>query len=477
MKRTLIILTLIILTMDSIAQIAFIKHFGEFSGQGNSLIINSSGNYIIAGSKTVYSKDYQFCAYELNTYGDILGLKDYGTDSVEEANQIIQTIDGGYATVGYSMSLHGSYRNIYFIKTTNAGIVSWTKHIGGLGYENGTSIVQTVSGEYFIGGTSKYKSDGLFDFYLVKTDINGDTLWTKKYGGIQNEEANSMHQTSDGGFILSGYSESFSFGSKDFYLVKTNSIGDTLWTKHYGGKLGEISNSVRQTSDGGYIMIGNSESFGLSTENMYVVKTNSIGDTLWTKTYGQVGRYSGGFDIIQTKDGGYAATGFIKTAYPYGFTDLYLVKIDVYGNVQWEKEFKIEPTNIFYTGSRGLSILQTSDGGFAISGYWTSGSTSELLFIKTDNKGTVGLNELQSNSAFTVFPNPFNQSATLQFENSQNKKCTLTLFDSEGRIVRTISNIISDNIEIERNNLKSGLYFYQLRTDAELCATGKFIIE
>jgi len=224
-------------------------------------------------------------------------------------------------------------------------------------------------------------------------------------------------------------------------------------------------------------MTGYSQTFGISTENMYVVKTNSIGDTLWTKTYGQFGRYSWGNDIIQTTDGGYAVTGLIKTASTNGGSDLYLVKIDAVGNVQWEKEFKIEPTNTAYTSSDGRSILQTPDGGFAISGAWFSGSTYELLFFKTDNNGTVGLSQLQTNFTFTVFPNPFNQSATLQFENSQNEKHKLTIYDSEGRLLSTTVNTISDKIEIKRNNLCSGLYFFQLRTDKEIRATGKLIIE
>ena len=475
MKKTIIILTLFILTLNLSAQNNFITHYGEFTGQGNSLIINSNGNYIIAGRKNQASNFDQFCTYELNINGNTLWLEHYGTDSLEQANQIIQTIDGGYATIGMSSGYMSNYRTIYFVKTTNTGVVSWTKQIGGQGQENGNSIVQTVSGEYYIGGTSNYNSNGLFDFYLLKTDINGDTLWTKKYGGNQNEEANSIRQTSDGGFVLSGYSESF--GSKDFYLVKTNSNGDTLWTNHYGGNLVEISKSVRQTSDGGYIMTGYSESFGISTENMYVVKTNSIGDTLWTKTYGQVGRYSRGNDIIQTGDGGFAITGLIKTASSNGGYDLYLVKIDASGNVQWEKEFKIEPTNTSFTSSDGRSILQTSDGGFAISGAWFSCSTFELLFIKTNSNATVKLSELHTHTSFSIFPNPFCHSTTLQFENLQKENYTLTLFDIEGRLVSTITNIVSEKIEIERNNLTNGIYYFQLRTEHEIRATGKVIIE
>ena len=477
MKTTLILIVAFCgMTIESFSQISFIRHYGEFTGQGNSLIINSNSNYVIAGRKNQSFNSDQFCSYELNNFGDTLWLKHYGTDSLEQANQIIQTMDGGYATIGLSSGYWSSYRNIYLVKTTNTGAVSWTKQIGGQGQENGSAIFQSTSGEYFIGGTSSYNSNGLLDYYLVKTDVNGDTLWTKKYGGIQNEEATSMQQTSDGGIILSGYSESFSFGSKDFYLIKTNSIGDTLWTNHYGGNSDEISKSVKQTSDGGYIMTGYSQSFGISTENMYVVKTNSVGDTLWTKTYGKSGRYSLGNDILQTTDGGYAVTGLIKTASANGGYDLYLVKIDAFGNVQWEKEFKIEPTNTAFTSSEGRSILQTSDGGFAISGTWFSGSTYELLFIKTDNNGTVGTEDLINNVSFNLFPNPFNQFATLEFDNSAKEVFTLTIYNIQGQLVRTMTNINSNIVKINRQNLTNGFYVFRLQSESKN-VTGKIIIE
>lgn len=469
MKKMLLILpAFCILTIDSFAQITFIKHYGEFTGQGNSLIVNSNNNYIIAGRKSSTA-----ITYELNIYGDTLWLKQYGTDSLTQTNQIIQTIDGGYAAVGSSTGFYGSYRNIYLVKTTNTGSVSWTKQIGGMGQENGTSIVQIGSGEYFIGGTSTYNSNGLFDFYLLKTDINGDTLWTKKYGGSQNDEANSMRQTSDGGFILSGYSESFSYGSKDFYLVKTNSFGDTLWTKHYGGSSEEISKAVRQTSDGGYILTGYSKSFGISTENMYVVKTNSFGDTLWTKTYGQAGRLSWGKDIIQTTDGGYAVTGLIKIANANVAIALYLVKIDAFGNVQWEKEYNCDPTNT--SRADGRSILQTADGGFAISGAWFSGSTYELLFIKTNNNGTIGIEELKTNSTFNISPNPFSYSTTLQTDKFF-KDATVTVYNSCGQTAKQIKNISGQTITLLRDNLPSGLYFIRLTQDNEIFTADKLII-
>ncbi len=476
MKRILYVLTLTFISLSAIAQATFIKHYGDSSGDGNSLIINSSNNYIIAGKKHTTNSD-QFTICELNISGDTLWQKDYGTILQEEANQIIETYDGGYALVGYSAEWLDSYSSIYFIKTTNTGTLAWTKQIGGLGHETANSIIQTDAGEYYIAGSSSYNTNGLFDFLLVKTDVNGDTIWTKKYGGSLNEKASSMRQTVDGGFIISGYTESYVPDSTNIYLVRVDSNGDTVWTKHYGGSLEEISSSVRETSDGGYVLTGSTQSFGVANENLYVIKTNSNGDTMWTKTYGQPDRYSKGNDIIQTNDGGYAIAGLIKTASSNGGYDLYIIKINEVGMLEWESEFKIEPSISLFTSSDGRSILQTPDGGFAISGKWYSGSGSELLFVKLNSNGTVRTNELPSNSLCKVFPNPFSQSTILQCENSGTEDYILTLFDREGRNLRTVKTVSSDHIEIERGNLASGIYFYQLRSNREIIATGKFIIE
>lgn len=477
MKQAFIYLAIFYsLTFESMAQITFLKHYGPVSGQGNSLIINSNGNYIIAGRRIQSSGVDQFCTYELDIYGDTLWLKHYGTDSMEQANQIIQTNDGGYASIGFSSGYWTNYRNIYLVKTNNIGDTGWTKQIGGQGHENGTAIVQLNTGEYIIGGTSDFNSNGLFDFYLIKTDINGDTIWTRKYGGTLNEESNSMRRTFEGGYILSGYTESYSNGMKDFYLVRTDSIGDTLWTKHYGGSLDDVSLSVRQTSDSGFVMAGYSESFGISTQNMYIIKTNSVGDTIWTKTFGQPTRYSLGNDIIQTSDGGYAITGLIKTTIPTAAFDFYLVRLDALGSWMWEKEIKVEPSIPNSTSSEGKSILQTPDGGFAIAGRYASGIGFELLFIKTDSSGIVGINELKNPESFKVFPNPFNESATISFKNI-GSNYNLNLYNSQGKIVFTSSNLSAEEFQINRNNLSSGLYLIELVTNKGLSVTQKMIIE
>ncbi|MFH1010077.1 MAG: hypothetical protein V1784_02440, partial [bacterium] len=135
-----------------------------------------------------------------------------------------------------------------------------------------------------------------------------DTLWTRTYGGSSYEDAYSVQQTADGGYVLAGYTETFGGGNGDVYLVKTNSQGDTLWTRTYGGSTWDWAESVQQTSDGGYIMAGVTNSFGAGNEDFYLVKTNSQGDTLWTRTYGG-NNADDALSVQQTADGGYIVAG------------------------------------------------------------------------------------------------------------------------------------------------------------------------
>src|SRR6218665_822688 len=185
---------------------------------------------------------------------------------------MIPTNDGGYAMIGYSAPNYStSPTKIYLVKTQASGDTSWTRSYGGLGNEHGASIVQTAAGNYFIGGRTKYSSNGQFDFYLMKTNAAGDTLWTKKYGGSGNEEITSIVQSSDGGIVMAGYTESYGNGSKDMYLVKVDANGNLLWSKTYGGPLPEVANALRATPDGGYILAGNRNYALMTVGTMYIV--------------------------------------------------------------------------------------------------------------------------------------------------------------------------------------------------------------
>jgi len=195
---------------------------------------------------------------------------------------------------------------------------------------------------------------------LLKTDSDGNTLWTRTYGGSSDEKGYSAQLTSDGGYIIAGYTGSFGAGRSDVYLLKTDSSGDTLWTRTCGGSDSDCGYSVQQTSDGGYIIAGETESFGAGDDDVYLVKTDSDGDTLWTRSYGGSG-YDRGRSVQQTSDGGYIIAGYTNS-FGAGNTDVWLLRTDSSGDTLWTRTYGEMPYDY------GHSVELTSDGGYIIAG-------------------------------------------------------------------------------------------------------------
>ncbi|MCK4584814.1 hypothetical protein KAU13_05300, partial [candidate division WOR-3 bacterium] len=206
----------------------------------------------------------------------------------------------------------------------------WTKTYGGSNQDRGYSVQQTSDGGYIIAGWTESFGAGGEDVYLIKTDSLGDSLWTKTYGYSTSDFGYSVQQTTDGGYIIVGCTYPFGAAFVDVYLIKTDADGNPLWTNEYGGEFSDLGHSVQQTSDGGYIIAGKTTSFGLFDSDIYVLKTNSNGDTLWTKTYGGPDVESG-TAVQQTSDGGYIISGATKPFGP-GDGDVYLIKTDENGD-------------------------------------------------------------------------------------------------------------------------------------------------
>ena len=206
----------------------------------------------------------------------------------------------------------------------------WERTYGGAGNEGGNAVRQTQDGGYIVsGGTTSYGNG--YQVYLVKTNASGDTLWTRTYGGAGSDEGYSVQQTQDTGYIVSGYTNSFG-NFTQVYLIKTNASGDTLWTRYYGGMGEDVGYSAQQTSDGGYVVAGLTGFY--PDYQVCLIKTNASGDTLWTKTYGGTGDDDGN-SVQQTSDGGYIVAGRYDA---FGTNpQVYLIKTDANGNVGVEE--------------------------------------------------------------------------------------------------------------------------------------------
>jgi len=296
--------------------------------------------------------------------GDTLWTRTYGGRSHDLGQSVQQTSDGGYIIAGSTESFGAGYEDVYLVKTDSSGDTLWTRSYGGSYEDVGYSIRQTSDGGYIIAAYTQSFGAGSTDVYLLKTNSSGDTLWTRTYGGSDCDGSSSVEQTSDGGYIIAGYTESFSAGGYDVYLLKTDSSGDTLWTRTYGGSYDEVGWAVQQTSDGGYITAGYTLSFGAGGYDVYLLKTDPSGDTLWTRTYG--GRsHEWGRSVQQTSDAGYIIAGH-TLSFGAGSYDVYLLKTDPSGDTLWTRTYGGSDSD----GS--LSVRQTSDGGYIIGGFTES---------------------------------------------------------------------------------------------------------
>jgi hypothetical protein len=265
---------------------------------GNSVQQTNDGGYILAGSRLI----------KTDADGNEIWSKAIFSRDVKQAD------DGGYIINGSRL-----------IKTDAAGNEIWSKAIGG------QDVKQTNDGGYII--TGKTYSVSIYpDVDLIKTTADGDTMWRKIFGGTKEDIGSAVQQTNDGGYIITGATFSFGAGHGDVYLIKTTETGDTMWIKTFGGIQRDEGVAVQQTDDGGYIIVGFTYSFGAGGKDVYLIKTTATGETMWTKTFGGAGNDRGN-SVQQTSDGGYIITGE-TLSFGAGNADVFVIKTDVNGLVE-----------------------------------------------------------------------------------------------------------------------------------------------
>ena len=311
---------------------------------------------------------------------DIELSKTYGGADRDYAYSMIQTGDGGYAVAGWTRSYGAGGNDFWLVKTDTDGNMEWNQTYGGTDDDYGYSVVQTSDGGYAIAGATHSSGAGGSDFWLVKTDSAGNVQWNQTYGGTDLlediEQALSVIQTFDGGYAMAGHRGML---RADFWLVKTDSTGDMMWNKTYGGTSNDRGYSVVQTSDGGYAMAGDTESFGAGAgdDDFWLVKTDPSGSMEWNKTYGGTNiEYQP--SVIQTFDGGYAMAGQTgPIGEVLGPFDLWLVKTDSAGTMQWNRTYGGTGSD-YAAGCH--ACVQRGDGGYTIAGDTNSSGAGDYDF-------------------------------------------------------------------------------------------------
>jgi len=373
-------------TQSAYAQVRFARTYGgTFDDMAYFVRLTSDGGYIVAGIRWS-SSTVSFDAFLIKTssLGNLQWVRTYGGTSWDEARSVQQTSDGGYIVAGWTESFGLGLRDVLLIKTDANGNVQWAKIYGGIYDDRAYSVQQTSDGGYIVAGATESFGAGSYDVFLIKTDANGNVQWAKTYGGTGTERAFSVQQTSDGGYIVAGQTTSFGAGYNDVFLIKTDANGNVQWAKTYGGTNDDWASSVQQTSDGGYILAGWTTSFGAGWRDIFLIKTDANGNVQWAKTYGGTGWDEAG-SVRQTPDGGYIVAS-VTYSFGSGSGDVFLIKTDASGNLQWAKTYG----GIY--DDRGYSVQRTSDGGYIVVGIVGSFGAGDwdVFLIKTDANGNIG---------------------------------------------------------------------------------------
>ena len=339
----------------------------------------SDGGFLITGSTTSYgagSNDAYLVKTDAN--GNMQWQKTYGGPLNESACMVCKTSDSGYAIMCTTNSYGAGGNDFWLLKTDANGNLQWNKTYGGTGVDNGYQVYQTASGGYILFGETNSFGAGGYDLWVVKTDAAGNMQWNKTYGATSNDMASMLILAADGGYAVASWSTSF--GGYKAWLVKTDSSGNMLWNKTYSLGAASWANTAIQTADGGYAMIGVTVT---TRRDAWLVKTDSSGNMLWNKTYGGTGDDTG-WNLVQKDDEGFAIVG-VTSSFGAGGVDGWLIMTDSSGNMLWNRTYGGAGTDITD------SIIRTSDGGYAMAGFTDSfgaGST-DLWLIKTDASGVI----------------------------------------------------------------------------------------
>jgi hypothetical protein len=390
-KTASVLALFITLSILGFSQAKFEKKFhfndNEYYDRGNDIIQTTDGGYLIAGRTVKFHKGgVEAYLVKLSSMGDTLWTEVFGGGGSEEALSVVECKEGGYTFCGYSNSNSNGAMDAYAVHTDAQGKELWAYTYGGDAIDRGFAILQTLDGGYIISGESYSFGSGGVNAYLVKLDKDGKELWFRSFGGNGIQEGNSVVETADGGFVITGGTNNFGPGDKDVYLIKVSAKGAEEWVCSFGGTGSEEGKSIAQTMDGGYIVAGYTNSVGKGGDDVYIVKADEFGQVVWEKSFG--GEYDEqATSVFETDDDGYVITGYTNSK-GAGGVDVYLLRLNSSGEMMLEKTFGTR------ADERGKSIIQCKDGGFAIAGHSISSSgdyskekNKEIYVIKTDLKG------------------------------------------------------------------------------------------
>ncbi|HNP48245.1 MAG TPA: T9SS type A sorting domain-containing protein [Bacteroidia bacterium] len=454
---------------DSQGLLSWSKAYGTAAFDNSEFAIETYDSKLVGVGATYFPSgtNADVMMFKTNPQGQLLWSKTYGGGGNESVVHMIETSDHGYALVGFTRSIGSGSEDILFIRTDENGDTIFTRSYGTPESEVGISIVEDSTGEFIICGKQTRVINGFLyaDGILLRTDPAGNILWTKLYGDSLWEELESVNIALDGGLISCGSTTTFGAGKYDILAMKTSAQGNIEWAYAYGGAEIDASYGVLCNSDSTFTISGYTNSYGYGHQqrgddstNIFLMRINSLGDTLWMRTYGD-GLQDEAYRCSAANDGGYLVSGFTTN---YTFQDsaqMMMIKTDSVGYTGCH-EYTSHP-------EKTAALLQDSSVVFSQSSGLVNGNISliEMLVNTYDNDACLytGMADEMNSKKLFIFPNPIDDEQKIRIQSST-ELMFVRILNLEGRLMKEISlSVPAGEISVtpEAHRLSSGIYFIQ----------------
>lgn len=344
------------------------------------------GDYVFTGSTNGFDGDgYDIFLVKLDRVGNVMWSREHGTPAMDKGRSLAMTDDGGFAIVGMTLDTENGDSDVFFIKTDAEGNEEFTQTYGlPTLNEEGFSLQATADGGYIITGFA-VNMDNDEELYLIKTRADGSVQWSNTYGGIKDDRGHSVIITSDGGYAVAGVTESIGSGKEDAFLLKTDFVGNEMWARAYGNSNNNAANELIQTSDGGFLLTGYNEFAAYVPEDLYIVHTDANGVEIWDRSFGGSFNMTG-HSISAVSSGGFIVAGERSFNAANTSTDVFLMRLGSTGVPMWEKTIGGSQEE------KASSIFHTADGGFVVAGLQFgefNGTNSNALVLKLSELGDI----------------------------------------------------------------------------------------
>ena len=434
------------------------RTFGA-AGSDGALCVRQTwdGGFIAAGSTSSFGVWGDAWLIRINAQGDSIWSRNYGGLDEDVANSVLQTADSGLVFAGYTRTSPAGCDG-WLVRTNAAGDTLWTRRLVHNHNEMLTSVQPTEDGGYVLTGYLRAPASGYYDGWLIRTNAAGDTLWTRTFGGVYEDCFYEACETFDGGFVAAGYGGS----NRCFWLVKTNGNGDCLWSRTFcAPSSAAVARSLQQTADSGFVIAGWGDVRSTGTFDFWLIKTDASGDSLWSRVYGG-NADDFAYCVRTTRDGGFVLCGGTGYGTPSGIR---VIRTNAAGDSLWGLAFdEIE--------GHARCVEVTTDGGYILAGYATPiGSANSdlwLMRLALDVSSAGNSCSLHPSSfILSVFPNPFNPVTEIAYDLAKAGRVSLRVFDLLGREVAVLKDGFAEagshRITFDGGELSSGIYICRLQ--------------